>query len=150
VTRAESILVAFSSLCAGPPTVGIEEKRDFTIGHNDFVLSIPDSWKVVLRSGFESENYLFSDGKQPLFVIYRGNNPDLRWIGLNRDHRPIQLNSNMGTEYRSAGVITDIVLTPHCGPDRYVWIRVLDKTLTSRKRILEAINTFDCGSRARN
>lgn len=146
MTRAEMILAAFCSLGAITQNAGTEPKRAITIGDNDFVLSIPRAWNVVLRSGFESENYLFSDGKRSLFVIYRGDNPDLASIGLNKDHRPIRLNSNTGTEYRSAGIITDIVLKPHCGIDRYVWIYILDKAPSRAHVILDAIHTFDCGN----
>lgn len=144
ISRLAFILVATGFMGATAIACLRKDTRVVSIGQGTFKMTIPTSWRVELQSGFESETYTLSDRNESLFFIYRGNSPDLEEIGRDRQPRLIMLNSNHGTEFSINARVTDVVLTPHCGPDRYVWIKIRVFDPVKTKKIASAIASFDC------
>lgn len=144
ISRLAFIVIA--TFCMGATAIACFRKdtRVILIGQGTFKMAIPTSWRLELRSGFESETYTVSDHDEALFFIYRGNNPDLEEIGRDRRSRIMMLNSNHGTEFSKSERVTDLVLTPHCGPDKYVWISIRVFDSLKAKAITSAIASFDC------
>ncbi len=144
MSRWELILFMMLACTVGAAAGTEQTERVASIGRGTFSITIPESWKIELKSGWESENYVVSVGGTPLFFIFRGDNPDLAGIHRGKAARAIKLNSLSGTEFRLDGKVTDVLLTPPCGPDRYVWIRIVDTRSENRDAIANAIRTFDC------
>jgi hypothetical protein len=144
ISRLAFIVIA--TFCTGATAIACfrNETRVILIGQGTFKMTIPASWRLELRSGFESETYTVSDRDESLFFIYRGNNPDVEEIGRDRQARVTMLNSNYGTEFSTGNRLTDVVLTPRCGPDKYVWIRIRLFDRQKSKAITRAIAAFDC------
>jgi hypothetical protein len=130
--------------CAWGMAAASQATREAIIGDKAFHITIPRHWAIQLQTGWEFETYVVSDHKTRLFFIYRGNNPALSAISKGKKARKINISSNRGTAYLSNGTVTDIVLTPHCGPDRYVWLGSITRSPRYISKVRRAISSFGC------
>ena len=77
-------------------------------------------------------------------LIYLGNNPDITSIARDSSRRR-SLNGNDAREYYSRGTLTDVVVTPRCGHDKYVWMKKLVKRSQFNTDVDAAMRSLRCG-----
>ena len=113
------------------------------LGDGSLELRLEQDWSLAKRVWFESEEYTVFDRGKSLFSIYLGNNPDLASIehDLLRDG---QINGNAARRYYLEGLLTDVVVIPRCGHDKYVWLYRTSKTRNSYDQVNAAIASIRC------
>ncbi len=150
--RYRSLLV--SCIVALSAVVGVSLNRPAAAGHSSGWQPLGDGslqirfapvWTIAKDVRFESEWYTVNEGRKKLLLVYLGNNPDLN----SRAHdatRSRSLNGNSAREYYSHGVLTDIVVTPRCGHDKYVWMTKLVRQPQLDAGVDAAMRSLRCGA----
>ena len=102
-------------------------------------------WRVEKAVHFESEWYTVAAGREKLLLVYLGNNPDLASIAHDAVRRR-SLNGNDAREYYSRGTLTDVLVTPRCGHEKYVWMKKLVKQSRFNPDIDAAMRSLRCSA----
>jgi hypothetical protein len=151
--RYRSLLV--SAIVASSAVVGLLDRpaaaahssRWQLLGDGSLQIRFAPVWTMAKDVHFESEWYTLSAGRKKLLLVYLGNNPDLNSISHDaiRSH---SLNGSGAREYYSHGVLTDIVVTPKCGHDKYVWMSKMARR--PQADVDAAMRSLRCGTTPRS
>jgi hypothetical protein len=90
---------------------------------------------------FESEAYSVSARHVLLFTLYLGNNPDLHAIRTGKQRLSDRIHGNRADVYAVHGSVTDVVIRPACGPDKYVWMHIVPSHV---ELAMKAIRSLRC------
>ena len=92
------------------------------LGDGSLEIRFASPWTTKKNVSFESETYTISRDGEELFYIYLGNNPAID--SIKHDHVKYgELNNNSVRRFFFHGFLTDIIVTPRCGHDKYVWLK---------------------------
>ena len=118
------------------------------IGDGALEMRLPQAWSLRKNVSFESETYTATAGEPriPLFLIYLGNNP--AFDSIQHDRVTVgALHGNAARRYFSRDLVTDVVVMPKCGRDKYIWLKRISTRHESYAAIVSAFETMRCASR---
>lgn len=113
------------------------------LGDGSLEMRLERGWSVTKRVSFESEAYIVSERGESLFDVYLGNNPDLASI-LHDRIRDGEINGNPARRYYVKGSLTDVIVMPRCGDDKYAWLTRTSETREANSKINAAISSLRC------
>jgi hypothetical protein len=113
------------------------------LGDGTVQMRVLRNWTFRKSVAFESETYTASEQREPLFLVYLGNNPAFHSIRHDRV-RVGKLNGNAVRRYISKGVLTDVIITPRCGHDTYIWLTRATLHHEFDRAITAAFGTLRC------
>jgi len=115
------------------------------LGPGSLRIILASDWRFEKRISFESERYVVSDSRGTLFVIYLGNNPDLVQIAAGKISHSTRSNVGEVHEYIRGGSVSDIVIQPRCGRDRFVWLSLYPSAVRD-SRVASSMKSLRCSS----